>query len=351
MKRWLRRVVIGAALIAVAVGTSFEGVTRVGRGRLYGEPFYEGRPASYWAIEIERWETQDPTWGTQTYKRRPTWPRWVERMIPEPCWPRLLDGDPDGLAVLQALRKHPSSEVQNWGRIGIERIDNGERGPCKIYHPSVIVTAQLYEVDETFHKEVAKGKWLSMADFEKLERIFLGLDPPEKMHTGESSLDLLGKQKPLLAAKEIKIENNQEGSLLSSTKEINCLPSPAQLRKGQTGPQMIEEGMTLRARVQVSFDRRFVRMTFIEKGAQLEGIDKVSVVLDEKGAQAVAEVAFLKESTFSTMRNLPDGGTLLLPLQYRRGSANEKERWLVARIEPRIYIAAEERRIRGEPDK
>jgi hypothetical protein len=349
MKRWLRRIVIAAALIAVVVGASFEGVTHIGRGRLYGEPFYEGRPASFWANEIERWETQDATWATQTYTRRPTWPRWVERMIPEPRWPRLLDGDPDGLAVLQALGKHPSSAVKDWARIGIERIDNGERGPCKIKHPSVIVTAQLYEVDEAFYKEVGKAKWLSMADFEKMERILL--NGPEEKQAGESLLDLLGKQKPLLAAKEIKIENNQEGRLLSSTKEFNCLPSPAQLRKGQKGPQTIEEGMTLRARVQVSSDWRFVRMTFIEKGTLLEGIDKVSVVLDEKGAQAVAEIASLTESTFSTMRNLPDGVTLLLPLQYRPGSAKEKGRWLVARIEPRIYTEAEERQLRGEPDK
>ncbi len=347
MKRWLRRIVIAAALVAVVLGIFFEGLTRVGRGHLSGEPFYEGRPASYWADEIAQWETQDAPWTTRTYQRRPIWPGWVERMLPEPRWPPLLDGDPDGLAVLQALRQHPSDEVQDWARIGIERIDDGERGPCKFYHPSVIVTAQLYEVDDAFYQEVAKAKWRSLADLEKMDRIWL--DGVEKKQTGASLFDLLGKERLLLEAKKIKIENNQEAGLLSATKQINCLPSPAQLRKGEKAPQTIAVGVTVRAQVQVSSDRRFVRVTFIEKGTDVEGIDKVSVQLDGKGA--VAEIACVKESTIAMMRSIPDGGSLLLPLQYRPDGAKEKGRCLVVRIEARIYIAAEERLLLGESGK
>jgi len=344
-------------LIATASVGVFEFTTHIGRGRLFGDPFYEGRPVSYWADEIERWESQNASWETKTYERRPIWPRWFDRMLPAPTWPRLLDGDPAGLPVLEALRKHPSNEVQDWARIGIERIDNDERGPYKIKHPSVIVTAQLYEVDEAFYKEVAKAGWLSMADLEKMGRIFV--DGSETNQAAESLFDLLGKQKLLLSVKDIKIEAGKEESLLASTKSINGLPSPAQLRKGQKGPQKIDIGVTLRASVQVSAERRLVRVRFIEKGSELEGIDKVPLVLDqkgaplldEKGAEAVAEIACVKESTLSVLRSVPDGGSLLLPMQYRPRTTKEKGRWLVAMIELRIRIEAEERRLRGEADK
>jgi hypothetical protein len=349
MKRWFRRIAIAAALILVVVGVWFESATRVGRGWLTGEPFYDGRPASYWANEIERWETQDPDWETQRYVRRPTSPPWIERRLPAPRWPLLLDGDPNGLAVLQALRNNPSPEVQDWAKIGIERIANDERGPIKIKHPSVIMTAELYEVDEAFFQELAKAKWHSQADYEEMERIVL--DHPERAQTGPSLFELIRKQKLLLAAKETKSELNQERVLLSLTRESTCLPSPAQLRKGQNDAQKIDEGVALRAQAEVSADLRFLRVTFIEKSWELEGIDKVAVVLDEKGTETVAEIASVKETTVSMLRTIPDGGTLLLPLQSRPPHVREKGRFLVAVIAPRIYIEAEERQRQGQPAK
>ena len=348
MKRWRWRILIMAALIVVAAGVVFEGVTRVGRGRLLGEPFYEGRPASYWAREIERWETQDPDWDSQTFTCRPIWPPWIQRALPEPSWPRLLDGDRDALPVLQELCKHSSSHVQDWARIGIERLDNGERGPLKIKHPTVLVTAELFEVDEAFHKKVASIKWVSMAEFARLEQIFL--NGQQDKEPGDSLFDLLDQQKPLRSVKDIKIDAGKERVLHSSTKEITCLPSPAQLRKGQKDPQRIEEGMVLRAQAQVTWDRRFVRLQLIEKISELEGIDKVPLAFDEKGKEATAEIAIVKESTFSAQRTIPDGGTLLVPLQYRPAGGKEGRRW-VARIEARIYIEAEERILRGEAGK
>jgi hypothetical protein len=45
---------------------------------------------------------------------------------------QLLNGDPDGLPVLQELRSHPNEKVRDWARVGIERIHkNTERGPHK----------------------------------------------------------------------------------------------------------------------------------------------------------------------------------------------------------------------------
>jgi hypothetical protein len=347
MGRRLRRGLIAAALLSIAWGVFFETVTRVGRGWLAGEPFYSGRPASYWACEIEKWETQDPEWRTvRTYTRPSGYPRWMQRFLPEAQWPRLLDGDPEGLAVLQSLRKHPSIDIQDWAHIGVERLKNDERGPYKFTPLDVVFTAELFEVDEDFYKRVTKAaKWHSLAECEQMESVFL--TPTEIKPARESLFNLLDRQKLLTSVTDKKIKDGADAVLLSSVKTTTCLPSAAQVRKGNKEPQVIEEGLAIHVQGQVTFDKRYVRLKFVEKGTELEGIDKITVVLDDKGSEGTGAVAAVKESVFSIARNVPDGGSILLPLQYRPASAKEKGRWLVVRVQPRIYMEEEERRIQA----
>ncbi len=206
----------------------------------------------------------------------------------------------------------------------------------------VIMKARLYEVDEAFHNKLAKGKWLSKADLEELET---------KPRADGSLFALLEKQKPFLAGKEINIDPGKEGVLLTATKPINCLPTPEQLRQGKKDPQTIDEGFTLSAQVHISADRRFVRAKFLEKSLEIEGIEKVKVVVDDKGTEAVGEFVFTKEASFSLARYIPDGGSILLPLHSRPGAVRKNDRWLVAEITPRIYIEEEERARRGKGPK
>ncbi len=342
MSRWRRRTLVAAALLAIVCAIVFEALTHVGRGWLEGEPFYRGRPASYWAAEIECWTSTDPDWlRIQTYVRRPASPRWLGGLLPQPQWPGLLDGDRDGLAVLQALSNHPSAEVRDWARIGIERLDNAERGPVKINHPSVILTAQLFEVDEALYSKVAEQKWVSMDEWAKFEQI--SLDGSEKQKAEESLFELVAKEKPLRPAEEIKIDDGKEATLLSLTDEIQCLPSPMQRRTGQTEPQKVSVGLVLDTHVQVTADARFVRLQLTEKSREIEGIDRVPVMLDSSGTETAAEIACVKEATFSIPRTIPDGGTLLLRVQHRPEATRKKNRWLVLEIVPRIYIEEEER--------
>jgi hypothetical protein len=227
---------------------------------------------------------------------------------------------------------------------------------------AVIVTAKLYEVDDAFYKRVAKAKRLSMKELNELERIFLDLpDPivPEVEPLGKA----LAKEKLLLTGKELTLDigkdaravltestYSKEGTLLSWNK-ITCLPSPDQVRKGQKDLQSVQEGVSLRAQVQISGDRRFVRAKFTEKSAELEDIEKVKVQLDNTGKETVAEIPFLKESAYSQVRDIPDGGTYLLPLQYRPRESKTKDRWLVVVVTPRIYVEEEERQLRGNDPK
>jgi hypothetical protein len=203
----------------------------------------------------------------------------------------------------------------------------------------VTMKARLYEVDESFYKKVAAARWHSKAELEELEQ-----KPP-----GDGLLfALLEKQKPFLTGKEINIDPGTEGVLLIATKPINCLPTPDQLRKGKNDRQTVNEGFTLSTQVEISADRRFVRATFLEKSLEIEGIEKVKVVVDLKGTEAVGELVFAKEASSSRARYLPDGGRILLPVHYRPRAVRNNDHWLVAEITPRIYIEEEERARRGQ---
>lgn len=207
----------------------------------------------------------------------------------------------------------------------------------------VILTARLYEVDEAFVTKLAGEKWHSKAALERMEG--RAVEPESK---SPGLFARLKKLKPLLSGKEAHIGPGKEGVFLSSTKAANFLPAPEQLRKGKKIPQTFQEGFSLKARVHISADRRYVRIKFVEKSLEVEGTEKVDVLLDDKGAMAVGERVFLKEGSQSRTRYIPDGAGFLLPLQYRPRATKNRKRWLVVRVEPLIYIEEEERVRRGE---
>ena len=245
------------------------------------------------------------------------------------------------LAVIGAIL-HPIADA------GAQPKSDGKPNPNKGSEIYVIMKARLYEVDESFHNKVAKAKWRSRADLDELEKA----QTAENKRPAEGSLfALLEKQKPFLAGKEINIDPGKEAVLLTATKAINCLPTPDQLRQGKKGPQTIDESFSLIAQVQLSADRRSVRVNFIEKSVDIEGIEKVKVILDERGTEGVGEIVFVKESRISQSRYIPDGGRLLLPLHYRPRAVRNNDRWLVAEITPRIYIEEEERARRRQAPK
>lgn len=209
----------------------------------------------------------------------------------------------------------------------------------------VIVTAELFEVDADTYKKVARERWRSLAEWEKLEREFLN-PPKDNKGRVETNHDLLENQKRIHIAKEVHIDPGQEKQLLAFEKAVKCLPTPDQVRAGHKKPQVIHEGISLKAEVHITADRRYLRIKFSEKSREIEGVEMVEAGADADGNQLAGETAFVREQTSSFVRYIPDGGTMLLPLQYQPRAGREKGRWLVVRIVPRIYIDAEERRIR-----
>jgi hypothetical protein len=111
--------------------------TRVVWGWLRGEAFYQGRPTSWWASELDRWEChvayllmdvggRKICRRHEHYFRKDTefeqlWKRWFPSDA-EPPVPTALTGDPAAQAVLLALVEHPSEQVQKMAIHGLLRL-------------------------------------------------------------------------------------------------------------------------------------------------------------------------------------------------------------------------------------
>jgi hypothetical protein len=203
---------------------------------------------------------------------------------------------------------------------------------------TVAVKAQLYEVDDAFF---TKLKNVKPVDWEELEREFLAGVPA----TGESLFKLLDKHTMLQAGDEVMVDDGMIAGLLSRHQALTFLPSRAQVVKGDKSRQTVLAGVAFLAGVRVGADRRFVRMRLTEKGTEVLRVKKEKVLVDNTGNEAEAETPLLKEAVHTRDLEIPDGGSMLVPVHYRPPSVQEKNRHWVLWITPRIIIEEEERLI------
>ncbi len=227
----------------------------------------------------------------------------------------------------------------------------------KLADDYIILKADLLEVDDAYYQKLVKAaKWRSLGELGEDERKALDKPKDEKADKGSASPDKgsaseAEKPKLLLASKEISMNFGEDALVLAMTKPVKCLPSPETIGKGLKTPQSFQDGLTLYTRAAITPDRRYVRVSLTERSLEVEGTEKVEVFHPDTGKPIAAEMAFVKESSTSQVRYIPDGGTLLVPLQYRPRDVKAKDHWLVARVAPRIYIGAEERQRRADEDK
>jgi hypothetical protein len=203
----------------------------------------------------------------------------------------------------------------------------------------VAVQAHLYEVDNDFYTKLKNAK---PVDWEEEERRIIEGKPA----TGESLFKLLEKQKMILAGDEIKVDDGLVANLLSRHHVVGLLPNPEQVVKREKERQAILEGVAFVAGMRVSPDRRCVRMQLTEKATEIRQVKKVKVVTDNEGGETAAEIPFLKETSHMQEFEIPDGGSKLTPVHYRPRSVQEKNRWWVLSITPRIIIEEEEQQVR-----
>jgi hypothetical protein len=205
----------------------------------------------------------------------------------------------------------------------------------------VIAQARLYEVDEAYYTKLKNIKPLPL---EEEERIFRNGGP------GTSPwgplFNLLKKQKRILVGDEINVLDGQKAVLLSRHRVGTCLPSPAQVRKGEKERQTVLLGVSFSGHMKVSPDRRYVQVRVTESVRELQGIDKRKVSAPgAKDKEVDAEIPLVSETTHIRVETIADGGTALVPVPIRPRSELPKDRWWVLAITPRIWIAAEEQLI------
>jgi hypothetical protein len=121
MKKWSVRTLFALVLATLLGGIVYELETRVARGWLGGEAFFQGRPTSYWRAAIDRWAarfhpgdavkimTPPPEWGGDMFAVTMPEPKGWDRVI---AWAQgdgylqpltVLSGDPGAEPVLAEL--------------------------------------------------------------------------------------------------------------------------------------------------------------------------------------------------------------------------------------------------------
>jgi hypothetical protein len=101
--------------------------TRVVWGWLRGEAFYKGRPTSYWASQIGRWQLCGKGyWNWREDPREAWWfsyksnslEKWIERYskFDWPAFPAILDDDPETHVVLEELAVNSDPHVRDVAR-------------------------------------------------------------------------------------------------------------------------------------------------------------------------------------------------------------------------------------------
>ena len=243
-----------------------------------------------------------------------------------------------------AIAGHGSIDMVNGTRLVIRATANRQAAIKELLWSlrrlgdiAVRLQARLYEVDDAFYAKLKNAKRI---DREELEKQFLtGTLPKDEL------FELLPKQKMVLAGDDITIDSGKEIGFLSHHQIVACLVSPEQYRRGKTNLQTIPEGVSFLASVKVSSDRRYVWIQFSEKATQLEQILQEKMLADNEGTTALAEIPLVKKATHLRLLEIPDGGTILVPVNHRSKSLQEKNRWWVLSITPRIIIAEEERNI------
>jgi hypothetical protein len=205
---------------------------------------------------------------------------------------------------------------------------------------AVFVDTRLYEVDAAFYKKLKSVKRVPL---EELEQRFLAGAPAP----ADSLFKQLAKQELVLTGDRVKLDDGAEAGLLSRRRAVRCLPSPEQVQRGEKRGQVVFEGFAFTGKVHVSSDRRFVRLTLTEKATQVQEIKKVTRP-DRDGKDLYAEVPLLQESTYTQELEIPDGGSILVPVRFRPAAAQAKDRWWVLYITARLRIEEEEELMRRQ---
>jgi hypothetical protein len=174
------------------------------------------------------------------------------------------------------------------------------------------------------------AKWYDKEIRERLKKLRIPLMDDDEAGWKEHGelLELVQKNSEVIQSGKVR-QGNSRTNTIASMRQAHSIPKPQPGENGEPVWDVEYTGITYRAQVVVSVDRRFVKLKITETRRELEG-------------QRIVEKKIETEIT------MPDGGTQLLVVPYKPKSIAEGGRTMLLRIEPRIYIEAEEKELRGK---
>lgn len=195
---------------------------------------------------------------------------------------------------------------------------------------AVVMNARLYEIDLTAYGKHVAG--LLKKDDEG--------NRPAVVEVGQKALKAVLEGKLVAQSDFVKLRRNESAAFLSKQAIYRYVASRQddreQVRTGRSG-------VSFRVRPLVSPDRRFLRLEITQEVNQLVKIDKVRKPDLGSGKPVEVESPNVRRATRTGTVTLPDGGALLMPVDYL--PATKGRAWvLVAR--PMIWIEEEQKELR-----
>jgi hypothetical protein len=242
----------------------------------------------------------------------------------------------------------PTIQVENGTKLVIRATDDRHKQVAdflgalrRLADVAVVMNARLHEVDRAFY----------------VEQVVPLLGNPRQpaprrlvVYPNDELLEKLKQQKLVLLGRDTKIPSGQQATFLSWQQAVRYVAQPADPEIGQKKVYRTAlEGVTFLARPRVTADRRFIYLKLTQQVVQLAKGAKIKV---DEGTRFEELVALPdNESATATTVLVPDGGALLVPVDYRPPAAKGQERvWLLV-LRPQIWIEEEERQIRQAEKK
>jgi len=197
---------------------------------------------------------------------------------------------------------------------------------------AVVLHADLYEVDRAFYKKHVEPLFTSK-----------GKKPFAVPVEDGMEARLLKQTRPLKESR-VMIPSGKEGVFFSVRNGFTYLArarTPDRDEQAVTGTGF--QGVTFRADVTVSADRRSLQLKMSQTATELREIVKKPVLDPDTKKKEQVESPRLANSSTTGEVEVEDGTALLLPVGYRSRIAKDNDRVWVLLLRPIIYIEEEEK--------
>jgi hypothetical protein len=205
----------------------------------------------------------------------------------------------------------------------------------RINDMAVVLECDCFEVDRKFYAREIEPLLPKAAQKPGLR---------QAVEVEDALIELLRKKAADLKSTRQRVANNKEAALFSSRRAFTFTQKP-----GEQGHGIGFQGLSVRARVTITPDRREVRLKLTQQRTELLGLIPQRGFNPANNQEVTLEIPNLANQTTTSTLQVGDGGTFLMPLSYQTPAAKAKDRVLLLLVRPTIYIAEEEKE-RGNND-